>query len=672
MIQYTYKYVNFKRSSDAKMIIFDQEKCISICLKNKNKYVALAAQDLRNDFARVSKSGILPEYISDENDFCIVIEENTSSTCDPIVDEGFLIKSEGGKITISANGYLGTMWGIYTFSEKILGVEPCYLFNDLETEKKDVLEIEDICIEDKPESFAFRGVFINDEDLLSGWKDGGGIRYLDFPFYNITAPKSVMEMVVETLLRLKFNLVIPASFLDIDNSPEKALADCVAERGIYVSQHHLEPLGLSAFTFNNYSHKYDKKGNFSYIENPEVMEEAWEFYANKWSQYDNVIWQIGLRGAGDRPVWQEAVPTDEDLKTYGAFISKAYARQKEIVLKATNGKAKYYTSTLWMEGSKLMQKGCIDIPEGAITIFSDCGPNQMFGDEYDVVPRKEDMKYGIYYHLQYYGSGPHIAPQTGLDKIYYHIELAKSKGDNSYFILNASNIREFVFELKATAQMVWNFEKFSKTEYIENYCSIFEKFSNKAKTLISNYFDQLPEMDINKYQDKFFNYSYNNLPENIKTFILKEGLILQRGGVVIGCFHKRVEYDELRDIYYELMSVIPKYEEICEGFEKIAAEVSEPLKKHIEVKWILFTKTLLYIYKWYVNVYEAKQYCDQYESEKMIESLNRACKSLEEYLSFRKCAEYGIFEDWYRGDLKMNVKQYYYDTKRLLCQTPDF
>ena len=108
------------------------------------------------------------------------------------------------------------------------------------------------------------------------------------------------------------------------------------------------------------------------------MEEAWTFYARKWAEYDNVVWQIGLRGKGDRPVWQESTPTEEELKHYGQFISKAYRKQKEIVLEATKGKAKHFTSTLWMEGSMLMKKGFLEFPEDVIIVFADAGPNQMY------------------------------------------------------------------------------------------------------------------------------------------------------------------------------------------------------------------------------------------------------------------------------------------------------
>lgn len=100
------------------MLLFDNKSCIDICLKNTNKYVRLAVEDLRNDFRRLSKSGVVPKIISEENEFCIVIEENTTENCEPIKDESFAIKSEGNKIRIIADGYLGTMWGIYTFCEE--------------------------------------------------------------------------------------------------------------------------------------------------------------------------------------------------------------------------------------------------------------------------------------------------------------------------------------------------------------------------------------------------------------------------------------------------------------------------------------------------------------------------------------------------------------------------
>lgn len=654
------------------MLLFHGKQCVDICLKGHNEYVRLAVEDLRRDFERVSSGCVKPRIIDEESDCCIVIEDNTTENCEPIKDEGFIIKSEGNKIRIMADGYLGSMWGIYTFCEKYLGVAPCYLFNDMEIEKVDSLTVPSIHIEDKPKSYGFRGVFINDEDLLTGWKDGGGIRDIDSRFYTLTVDEMVMDMVVETILRLKLNLVIPASFLDIDNPPEKLLADCVAKRGIFLSQHHVEPLGLSYYTLERYCKRFQKKGEFSYIQYPGLMEEAWSYYAKKWAEYDHVVWQIGLRGKLDRPVWEDDIPNEEELREFGEFISSAMEKQKQIILEATEGKAKYYTSTLWMEGSALVEKGFLRFPENTIMVFADTGPNQMYGADYYDVPRFESIPSGIYYHLQYNCCGPHLAPQTGLDKLYYNLKLAMDKGDDAYCIINASNVREFVFELHAYAQILWDAGGFSKDEYMKQYCLAYGEFAEKAEALIKRYYDDMPEIDVHylsRHHAKYFNYDFKHNPKDIKNFIVKDGNVLEHGRDLLSNFHNRKEIPLDVEFYHALKKVLPKYIEICDALRQLADDLPAAMKKHVEVKWLCYAMTLRYIYEWYVNSYEAKQYRREGSSEQMKKSLYAACESLEAYLDYRKCAEYGIFENWYRGDLKMDVKQRLYATRSLLGQT---
>ena len=119
------------------MLLFNAQQCVDICLKNTNKYVRLAVEDLIKDFARVNLARITPRLVGEENDSCIVIEENDLQDYDPIQQEAFCIEKQKDKIFIKAKGYLGTIWGIYTFSERILGIDPCYLFNDLEIIQKE-------------------------------------------------------------------------------------------------------------------------------------------------------------------------------------------------------------------------------------------------------------------------------------------------------------------------------------------------------------------------------------------------------------------------------------------------------------------------------------------------------------------------------------------------------
>jgi len=655
--------------------LFSTEKAIGICLKNNNPYVKLAVKDLRRDFARVSTSRIQPDILTEESDCCIIIEENCMEDSAAIENESYSIRTEGSRIIIAADSYLGTMWGIYTFSSAILGVDPCYLFNDLEPEMHASMEISAVSITDRPASAGFRGVFINDEDLLTGWKDGGGIRYMNYPWYGLTVPAKVMDLVVETVLRLRMNLIIPASFLDIDNPPEKALADAAAGRGIYISQHHAEPLGLSHFALENYCKKFSKSGEYSYIRNPELLEEAWKYYAAKWAEYDNVVWQIGLRGKADRPMWEEAIPGEEELQKYGEFISGAMRHQKAIVREATHGKARYFTSTLWMEGSKLMEKGYLSLDEDVISIFADTGTNQMYGAEYYQIPRSNRLQYGIYYHLQYHHEGPHLAPQTGIDKLYFNLNTAIRQGDNAYFIINVSNVREFVFELHACAEMLWNIEAFSKEEYMNRYCAVFGDSAAEMRDIINRYYSSLPELDVSflkKDLPKYFNYDYTNRDSTVKNFVLKEGNILTHGREIISAFHAPLRDNLYPEYYTELVKAVPQYEEIVNSLTEISHSLPDRIKKHIACKWLLYAKTLLCIYRWYVCLYDAKRFCDRMDSVHMISSLQNACSSLEEYIRYRTCAEYGEFSDWFRGDTKMNVKQCLMDTCKLLGQVPAF
>lgn len=653
------------------MLLFSENKCADILVKNTNKYVQRAVEDLRKDFLAVSYLTELPTIVEDETDCCLIIEENAYPNADPVTDESFSVTCRHNKVRICANTYLGTMWGIYAFSEKILGVSPCYLFNDLAPERKEELAVADFSWLEKPERASFRGFFINDEDLLTGWKDGGGPRFIDYRFYQTTVPKQVMDMVVETALRLRINLIIPATFLDLENPPEKALADAVAERGIFLSQHHLEPLGVSHFTFDNYCKKHHINGQFSYISDPETMDTVWAHYAKKWAEYDNVVWQVGLRGKLDRPVWEEANPSDAELKNFAGYISGAVKKQKELVLQATEGKAKYFTSTLWMEGSALMEKGFLDLGADTIVVFSDNGPNQMFGKDYETVPRCADGKYGIYYHVQYFDMGPHLVPQTGVEKMYYNIKRSKQKGDDSYYILNVSNIREFVFEIEAYARMLWNFTGFSPENYLTEQSQIFGEFSAQAQEFIQRFYDNLPCLPTEYLQyvyAKYFNYDYEEVSPGIKNFILKDGLILGKGWELIRRFFEELPSPLYSPMYEKLKATVGIYEDLAKDLEKWSAQLPAALKQHVACKWWLYSKTLLHIYRWYVSLYEAKGYYDKADKTNMQVSLRKAVESLEEYLSVRKCAEYGIFQDWYRGEIKMNVQKRLMQTKELLAQ----
>jgi hypothetical protein len=112
------------------------------------------------------------------------------------------------------------------------------------------------------------------------------------------------------------------------------------------------------------------------------------------------------------------------------------------------------STTLWMEGGKLFGSGNLSIPENTIVVFTDTGWTQMWGADFHQAPRRKPYRYGGYYHVAFWGAGPHLAQITSPEKIYYNFKQAVEKGDTDYSILNVSNIREFSEGIRQVAEPV--------------------------------------------------------------------------------------------------------------------------------------------------------------------------------------------------------------------------
>lgn len=639
--------------------IFNKNNCIDICCNDECTYVKLAAQDLANDIGRVSLNNYNPKIVDYPTSSCIIIKTlNKTNRAEITKDfESFTIKTENKNIYITGNGYLGTMWGIYTFSEKYLGISPLYLFDDYTIKKFESLSIDSIDIEEYPKTFGFRGFFINDEDLLTDWIKSGGKRSIDYPFYHSTVDTSVIDKVVETALRLKINLMIPASFLDIDNPPEKAIADCVAKRGIFLSQHHIEPCGVSYFTHENYCKKHGLPVQPSFVTNRETMIEVWKYYAEKWSGYDNVVWQLGLRGKADRPVWANDNAVSDDVKERGNLISDAISTQYSIIKEATKGDAKYFSSTLWMEGSYLFASKTLSFPENTMILFSDIGINQMYGTDFYDIQRLSDYRYGIYYHVQYWGHGPHLAPLTGIEKLLYNLKTAKEKGDIEYCILNVSNIREFTYEIKAYSEMLWNMDSFSTEKYESEYIEKYFDGNKIIQETITEYYNAIAELDcksLENHVSHLFNYKYDIKTDKVKNFVVKDGMTAAWGKRILN-YIKDNNSEEITPHFKEIYDAVRKssiiLKTVIEKMKVTEKELNENQSLHYRIKWINSANIIYGLYSWYCAIYEAYQNPDECK-----EKLNQAINHIKNILEYRKCAEYGDFKDWYRGDTKLKTK----------------
>ena len=121
--------------------------------------------------------------------------------------------------------------------------------------------------------------------------------------------------------------------------------------------HHVEPMGVSAFTFFNYWEKRGQKPLFSFYSSRDKLIEVWKHYAEEWARYPNVIWQVGLRGIADRPMWLADPNIPQSNSDRGALISEAIQLQLNIIKGVDKRPKPLISTTLWAEGSQFFRQG---------------------------------------------------------------------------------------------------------------------------------------------------------------------------------------------------------------------------------------------------------------------------------------------------------------------------
>ncbi len=365
--------------------------------------------------------------------------------------EGYRITVSADRITIVGADELGAIYGLYRLSRDLLGVEPLWYWKQLFPARRERLILPAQEIASEPAAFRYRGWFINDEDLLTAWHGSGGVRPIDYPFYHqVTAP-DIIEAVCETLLRCGGNLLIPASFVNVLNPPEAALVERTVARGLSITQHHVEPLGVSHFGFEQYWAAQGEPAKFSFATDRERVLATWSAYVQRWWELagDKVIWQLGLRGRGDTPYWKSDPAVGEAQA--GQLISEAIAAQWELVRRRDPRPLPPATQTLWLEGSQLMSQGALTLPEDVWIVFADDGHVLEMQADFETTAREPGRRYGAYYHLLL-DRPPPGAAQTPA-KLARNIRSMVAKGDTDYLILNVSNLREHVLGIAAAAAL---------------------------------------------------------------------------------------------------------------------------------------------------------------------------------------------------------------------------
>ncbi|MGB8846015.1 MAG: glycosyl hydrolase 115 family protein, partial [Terracidiphilus sp.] len=325
----------------------------------------------------------------------------------------------------------GTIYAIYEFSQKVLGVDPMYLWTDKQPAKRAAITLPADFARTYPSPvFKYRGFFPNDEDLLTGWvtpKKGEqtGIAL------------STWGMVFETILRLKGNMVVPGTWI----FPDDAQVHAAAERGLIVNQHHAIPLGVNVA-------RWPQDVPYNYSTHPEILERAWTDAVNDYKPDEEILWSVGLRGLSDSSYSSLDPSVQNNDPLLGQRISDAIVDQMKIV------RAKYpnaqFVTDLWQEGARLTQEGYLKIPPEVALVWADTG----YGDMQD--GGKVAAGQGMYFHVAMMnGQSNQLSEMVSLKIIQSEIGRYIKAGATSYFLVNTSDIRPVAMTTRAVMEMAW-------------------------------------------------------------------------------------------------------------------------------------------------------------------------------------------------------------------------
>lgn len=408
--------------------------------------IQIAARDLAADFQAVF--GTTPKVVQrpeDAGQTTILVAESSDlpsgfhatgltapeSFSISTLTAGWSAKHSSKVVVLSGADMRGTIYSVYQFSQEYLGIDPLYYWTDNLPVHRTSIAIPAILNEGfSPPVIAYRGFFINDEDLLTGWAPG---EERDKTGISLDA----WNRIYETILRLKGNMVAPGTWI----FPDDAQVKLAAKRGLIIAQHHAIPLGLNVA-------RWPKDAPYDYSEHPEVLERAWRNAVNSYLPNQEVLWTVGLRGLSDVTYASMDPHVRDNNSALGALIGRAIADQIQIV-RSVHPDAKFITN-LWQEGARLAQQGDLKIPPEVSIVWADDGYGYL--QDHGEVSAGQ----GIYDHVAMMnGRANQLTEMVPIERSYSEIARYVKAGATKHFLVNTSDIRPVLMSIRAVMNAVW-------------------------------------------------------------------------------------------------------------------------------------------------------------------------------------------------------------------------
>lgn len=558
--------------------------------------------------------------------------------------ESFLIKTVAdpfpgckGALVIAGSDMRGTIYGLYSLTQDGLGVDPLRFWTEKPVTARKTLFLGHMNHLEGQPYFKYRGWFTNDEDLLQGWH---GTKHWIAP--------EIYDAIFATALRLRQNMVIPATNFNIANTNDRRMLKMMKDYGLILTTHHSQCLGVWGSDWDSYWRSKGMDVEFSYVKNRDKFEQIWTDTANAYAPYMG-LWQLGLRGKTDDAIWgfDKAFPKDPQQRA--DLIADAIRQQMGIARKASGSNDIPMTTTLWNECLDLYLDGRLKLPEDVIVIISDYHQGNM--DHLETMGLKPfpDNSAGVYYHVAYHDDhDSHLVQTVHPQRIEKAMQLIKKYNLTTYFLLNVANIREFLMGIRGLADATW-IGDYNAEQVYQSWCG--GQFGEKAAPQIEKAYKEQFALPSRFDQREDYHLKVQGM---IRYGVLildaarRHDVANKKWAGVYAYWHGDRSLRETAEWLNGLASTdAPKWDRLYKEMESIEKLVPASRKQFYRDNVLLQCYTAWQATKWLRDsTRSAIQYLDG-DIPQARKSLDTACASIEAITQLEKKSEHGKWAGYY-------------------------
>lgn len=347
--------------------------------------------------------------------------------------EKHILNIEPSRMCIAGADKRGTIYGIYTLSER-LGVSPWTWWADVPVEHRADVSLECGVSTQGCPKVKYRGIFINDE-----WPAFGSWCMAKFGGINSKAYEHIFEL----LLRLKANFMWPAMWASAFFDDDKANGPLANEMGIVMGTSHHEPMNLAQQDW-----KRRGEGAWNFKTNQANLEKFWRSGIERSKDWETVV-TVGMRGDGDEPM---------GASTEIALLKKIVDKQRKIISDVTKKKASEVPQVwaLYKEVLDYYEKGMRVPDDITLLLCDDNWGNVRRLPDLGAKPRKGG--YGMYYHVDYVGDPRNYKwiNVSQVERIWEQMTLCYDYGVRQLWILNVGDLKPMEYPIQFFLDLAWN------------------------------------------------------------------------------------------------------------------------------------------------------------------------------------------------------------------------